>query len=114
MYLVLYFFMKMFRFFVYSLINEKASGFNFFSESGVPWFALTLFLYYIMTMAVSQLKRSYLLIVAVCVGMMAGYDTYLGDFLAGMRTLTFYPFFLAGYCMPMERLTRFTEKKLWI
>lgn len=110
-YLILYLFMKIFRFLVYSIINGKASGFDFLSEGGVPWFALALFLYYLMTMAVSRLKSSYLLIVAVGVGMMAGYDASLGSFLVGMRLLTFYPFFLAGYCMPIEKITQFTDKK---
>ncbi len=110
-YLILYLFMKIFRFLVYSILNGKASGFDLLSEGGVPWFALALCLYYLMTMAVNGFKKSYLLVVTVCVGMIAGYDSSLGNFLVGMRLLTFYPFFMAGYCMPIEKLTQLTEKR---
>lgn len=109
-YLVLFLFMKTFRFLVYSLVDGKARGFNLFTEGGVPWFALTLFLCYLVTVLLGSLPRRYTLIVAVCLGMMAGYDRNLNDFLTGMRFFTFYPFFLLGYCIPVEKVTAWTEK----
>jgi fucose 4-O-acetylase-like acetyltransferase len=111
-YFVLYLFMKLFRLVVHFLMTGKISSFHFFTESGVPWFALTLFLCYLLTMAVSRYNRVYILILAVCVGILAGYDTELGDFLTGMRLFTLYPFFLIGYCIPVDKLTAFTNRKL--
>ncbi|MCD8023650.1 MAG: hypothetical protein LUF30_11995, partial [Lachnospiraceae bacterium] len=91
-YLYLYLFMKLFRFVVYSLVKGEAASFNLFSEGGVPWFALVLFLCYLVTTWMSALKRSYVLIFAFCMGMIAGYDSSLGSFLAGMRFLRFFRF----------------------
>ena len=111
-YFFLYIFMKGLRFVVHFLIHGKTSSFSFWSESGVPWFALTLLLCYLITIAVSHFPSSYVMIMAVCIGILAGYDCDLGDFLTGMRTLTFYPFFFAGYCVPIKKVTEFTEKKI--
>lgn len=110
-YLMLYLFMKIFRFVIEFIIYGKNSRFHFFSENGVQWFALSLALCYLITMALSRFRRSYLMILAICMGMMAGYDSDLGSFLTGMRTFTLYPFFLAGYCIPVKELMTFTEKK---
>jgi fucose 4-O-acetylase-like acetyltransferase len=92
-------------------MNGKVSGMDFFSEEGPAWFALTLFLCYLTTMAVQRLDHVYLMMIAVCMGMMAGYDSNLGGFLTGMRFFTFYPFFLFGYCCPTERILTITERK---
>lgn len=110
-YFFLFIFMKIFRFLVYSIGSGKASGFGFFTETGVPWFALTLFLCYLLTMAVSRFPHEYVMVMAVCIGMMAGYDKDLGGFLTGMRLFTLYPFFYAGYCADREKLTALVEKK---
>jgi fucose 4-O-acetylase-like acetyltransferase len=110
-YFVLYLFMKLFRLAVHIVLTGSISSFRFFTESGVPWFALTLFLCYLLTMVLSRYHRAYILILAVGVGILAGYDTDLGDFLTGMRLLTFYPFFLMGYCMPVDKLTALIDRK---
>lgn len=112
-YLVLYFFMVAFRFVVNSLADGKVRRFELFSETGIPWFALVLFLFYIVTAQVKDMSHRYLLIVAVGMGILAGYTTNLGAFLAGMRFFTFYPFFLLGYCMSVERLNAWSQK-LWV
>lgn len=110
-YFFLYLFMKVFRFLVHFVLHGKAGEFDFFSESGVPWFALTLFLCYFITIALSRFHLPYMMAFAVCIGIMAGYDAGLGDFLTGMRLLTFYPFFLAGYCTPLEPLAQLAKKR---
>lgn len=110
-YLILYLFMKLFRFIVYSFMNGKASGFDLWSESGVPWYALTLFFCYVLTAILCALKERYVLMISIVMGVAAGYCTWLGDFLTGMRFFTFYPFFVMGYCMPVDRLYEFTQKR---
>lgn len=110
-YFFLYIFMKVLRFLVHFLIHGKASGFYLLSESGVPWFALTLFLCYLFTIVLSRFYSPYMMIIAVCIGIMAGYDSELGDFLTGMRLLTFYPFFFAGYCTSLESVEKLVRKK---
>lgn len=110
LYLVLYIFMVAFRLVVYSLVNEKWGSIHLFTESGVAWFGLTLFLCYAVTMMFCRFRASYLIPVALCVGILAGFDKNLGDYLTGMRFLTMYPFFVLGYCTPVEKLQEFTGK----
>lgn len=110
-YLVLYLFMKLFRFLVYGFILHKNAGFHLFEEDGVPWFALVLFSSYVLTMAIRSWKCSYALAVFVCLGMLAGYDAQLGSFLSAMRLLTFYPFFLAGYYWDTEKLAGLLRRR---
>lgn len=111
-YLFLYFFMKVFRFLISIIINGKPGGFDFFTEGGVPWFGLTLFLCYLVTVFFSRFNHIYILVVAVLAGIFAGYTSNLDGFLTGMRLFTFYPFFWAGYCTPIDKITEFTEKRL--
>ena len=110
-YLFLYFFMNIFQFVLNLLATGKAERFSIFDEKGVPWFALTLFFAYLITMALSDFKGVWLMIASISLGAMAGYDMDLGAFLSGMRLFTMYPFFLAGYCTDAGRLSAFTEKK---
>lgn len=112
-YLILYFFMVAFRFLVYSIAGGSVKTITLFSETGLPWFALVLFLFYVVTAQISTFSHSYLLIVSIAMGMLAGYVTNLGAFLSGMRFFVFYPFFLLGYCIPLERLTAWTQKR-WV
>lgn len=109
LYLVLYIFMVAFRLVVYSLVNGKWGTIHLFTESGVVWFGLTLFLCYVVTMMFCRFKAGYLIPVALGVGILAGFDKNLGDFLTGMRFLTMYPFFVMGYCTPVDRLQKFTQ-----
>ncbi|MCD7744989.1 MAG: hypothetical protein LUI13_06890 [Lachnospiraceae bacterium] len=110
-YLFLYFFMEFFRCVVFSLARGKAFRFKLFSETSTPWFALVLFLCYLVTALFTSLRHSYVLIFAVLTGIFVGYARDVGSFLAGMRFFTFFPFFYLGYCIPVEKLTVWTAKK---
>lgn len=110
-YLILYFFMKLFRFLVYRICLGRNNGFSLFTEDGVPWFALTLFFYYVITIAIRNWAPVHGIVVFTLLGVMAGYDSQLGDFLSGMRLFTFYPFFLMGYYTSIEGLQKMVENK---
>ena len=110
-YLVLYVFMKLFRFLVYRIVLGNDPGFNLLSEEGVPWFALTLFFCYLITMFIKNWNPVYGMTVFVILGMMAGYDRELDGFLTGMRLLTMYPFFLAGYYAQPEKIRKLSSDK---
>lgn len=112
-YLVLYVFMKLFRFLVYRFVLGKSSGITLLSEDGVPWFALTLFFCYLITMGIRKWNPVYAMTVFVILGMTAGYATDLGEYLTGMRLLTFYPFFLSGYYFEPETIRRYSANKKW-
>lgn len=109
-YLLLYIWIKVFIFLSYAMMG-KSHSFHLFRDNGVPWFALTLFLCYLLTVVVDRWDARYALGLTVLLGILAGYDTDLGGFLTGMRLFTFYPFFLLGYYLSPEKIKEFTDKK---
>ncbi|MCD7817678.1 MAG: acyltransferase family protein, partial [Lachnospiraceae bacterium] len=109
-YLYLYFTMEIFQFIVFSIVNGTPSSFVFFSDAGAPWYALVLFWCYVATGCLKSLKSNYVFIFAVVLGILAGYSN-LGDFLSGMRFFTLFPFFLAGYYIPTEKLLTVVENR---
>lgn len=104
-YLVLYFFTKFLLFFVSGIIRGGWS-LRFFSESGVPWFALALFAMYVITMYVKHFHWTYVLIWSLLLSFFVGYDQTMGDFLAIRRIINFYPFFYVGYLMDSKKLEK--------
>ncbi len=78
----------------------------------VLWFFLSLFFWRLMVPAWSRLPSSFVL--AVMVGIAAGYFKFIGDFLSLSRTLVFFPFFLMGYFLHTLNVQIPTAKKIRI
>ncbi len=109
-YFVLYFFIKAVRFLVrYYYLKDEESKFFLFTEGNTPWFALVIMLCYLVTMLIRKWNPVYSMVVFVCLGMMIGYDSRLDNMLSGTRFFTFYPFFLAGYYIEIEKLQKITQ-----
>ena len=108
-YFVLYVFIKSLRHLVLFLGLEEDTKFFLFREGNTPWFAIVLMLCYLVTMVVRKWNKIYVMVFFVGLGLMIGFDTKLGNIMAGTRFLTFYPFFLAGYYFDMEKLQRITQ-----
>lgn len=103
-YVILYIMMESFTFFADKLRGKGTSSLNFLSEDGVPWFALALLWWYLVTILVRKVHPLYILFVSVCLAVIAGYTTEIGPFLALRRTVIFYPFFYVGYILPVDKL----------
>lgn len=104
-YLVLYFTLNVLLL-LEKLAVGKDPGLNLFSDSSVPWYALALFSFHLITIFLKRFSHKYVFILAILVACFAGYDSQIGDFLALSRTIVFYPFFFAGYCLKPEKLER--------
>ncbi len=109
-YLFLYFTMEILQFIVFSIVNGTPFSFSLFADAGVPWYALVLFWCYLATSFIKSFRPGYTLAFAIALGILAGYSN-LGDFLSGMRFFTFFPFFLAGYYIPVEKFSDWLKKK---
>ncbi|MGN0383856.1 MAG: acyltransferase family protein [Eubacterium sp.] len=107
-YLYIYIFMKILiwlaRFFV-----QGRTHFELLSEDGVPWFAMAMFIMPIMAMAVKKCHPTVVIVFSMLVGMFCQYDSNIGSFLCLSRILVFFPFFIIGYYMDINKLLLFLE-----
>ena len=81
-----------------------------FSVTGVAWYALAMFAFYLMTMYLQRYNKWYVLVMAVIVSCAAGYDPTIKSFLSISRILVFYPFFLLGFYSDPVKVTEFGRK----
>ena len=110
-YLFLFFLMKIVSFFVTVWLNGIGhASLNFFSETGVPWYALAIFWCYVITILVQNVHPAYVLTVSLLLSFFAGYSDQIGAFLVLQRSIVFFPFFYAGYLIDQKRLKRILER----
>ncbi|MCC8182031.1 MAG: acyltransferase family protein [Clostridiales bacterium] len=111
-FLVLYLFTKMLICLVQGIIAHEFS-FSLLESAGLPWYALVLFLYNLVTIFLSRFSHRWVLIASVVLACFIGYDSNVGDTMALMRAIVFYPFFFAGYCLDPTRVAEKLSGK-WI
>ena len=97
-YLFIYIVMK----FLETLTKYLETGkltYRFMWENGPAWFALAMAVFLLLTILIQSYNRTYVMLIALLVGCLAGLDPHFGDHFASMRICVFYPVFLAGYYM---------------
>lgn len=113
---------KIFSFFILFCVTEMAiCSFNLLlfhkpqfillSESGLPWYAFSIFMFELITIALRKFSKRYIFIASILLACFVGYDPEIGDWLTLSRIIVFYPFFFAGYCIPREKLEELFENK---
>lgn len=110
-YLVLYLVIKMLLSISTALANQQVE-FSLFNEASVPWYALALFVYSIITVALRKFSHKYVFAFAIILSCFVGYDSSVSDFLALSRLFVFYPFFFAGYCLEPVKLEKIFANKM--
>lgn len=110
-YIFLFFAMKVFSFglAVYTKGVDKAT-IDFFHENGVPWFALSMFWWYAVTILIQNVHPNYVLIVSIVLSLISGYSTDVNSLFVMQRTIIFYPFFYAGYLTDPIKLQTVLQK----
>lgn len=109
-YLLLYILIK-FIVLVTELVLFQDQAFSFMSTHWVPWYAYVMFVYLCLMVLLEKLQipSGYVMFFSILVACMAGYDKRIGVFLSISKTLVFFPFFYAGYCLNPEKLAKKTE-----
>ncbi|MCD7757636.1 MAG: acyltransferase family protein [Clostridiales bacterium] len=97
-YLVIYFFAKMLICLTEGIATHEFD-FSLLEENGFPWYGLALFWCSLLTIFLKRISHKWVLVGAVLLACFVGYDSGIGDTLAIMRTIVFFPFFFAGYCL---------------
>lgn len=110
-YITLYFAVKILLFTVRACCTGETYA-SFLSEAGLPWFMLSLFFMYVITMYTKRFKPQWVLVGSVLLSVFAGYAIQSGgDFLAVLRTINFYPFFYLGYKLNPDELAEKLDKR---
>lgn len=109
-FLILYFVRKLLPY-LYTFSGARHISINLFKESGVPWFMLAIFAFYLLTIAFRKYSVTYISVFIIVFACVAGYDANIGDFLSLSRIIVFYPFFYFGYCTDIKKLENICGNK---
>ena len=109
-FMALYVALKGILFFTRTVIGHEDISFHLFEEDGVPWYLFSTAVFYVVTYLFRNFNKKWLLVLSVVLALLVGYDPDIGDSLVLSRSIVFYPFFLLGWCIDPEKLSRMTEK----
>lgn len=99
---------------VLRLLLGKSVGFSVFEMLDTfTWYMFAMALFISFVWLFREYNTKILLLITIIVGCMAGYDKFLGDEFALMRTIVFLPFFYIGYILNPEKFAEFLSKK-WV
>lgn len=76
------------------ILGDISVSLSFFTPYWLMWYLLSLLMW---QLVVPMFQFRYSIIVAILVGILAGYDPSVSYFLSLSRTIYFFPFFLMGY-----------------
>ena len=97
--LIPYFIFQMIYFVFYTIKNGN-EAFTLFNPYWTLWFLLSMVLWNVLLVVFARIK--YPLIIALVLGVIAGYVQDIGTFLSLSRTFVFFPVFLLGYYLKKE------------
>ncbi len=104
-YLLLYIFFEVLTYVVTGINRGFGSAsIDFFHEIGIPWYALAMFWWFLVTILVRKADRRVVFLVCVLAAVASGYFKQINSFLVIQRTINFYPFFYAGYAADIKKL----------
>lgn len=110
-FLQLYFVIKFSMF-----LAKKAVGFDgefqLLSTLEIDWYALAVFLFYLVMMFLKRYDRRYVIAAALVFGCLACYDPKLEGWLVLSRAVVFFPFFALGYYIDADALAALS-RRLW-
>ena len=87
-------------------VSHKLSVFSISKFSNIVWFLLALFFFYGAMYLLKNVNPKAVLLGAVLLACLAGYDKRINDTFALSRVIVYFPFFALGYYTKEERLRR--------
>lgn len=111
-YTVLYVSLKYVLAFVYKYVsNSSTITINLLTESAVPWYLMAMIIWLGITNCIKDVKPRYTLMISFILSCIVGYDKNIRDYLALSRVVVFYPFFLSGYYINKDGITKILNSK---
>ena len=86
--------------------DGKKPVFHMLSDSRLPWFMFVLAVFTVLSYLTRDLDKRKILVLAILIGCLAGYDSGIGDELYLSRIAVFYPFYIAGELTPKDTIRR--------
>lgn len=80
-------------------------------ESAIPWYMFAMAMFIGLTYILRNVNPKLVLLATFLLGLMAGYDKNIGDYLILARLFVFYPFYYLGTIVDRRKLEDFTSKK---
>ncbi len=111
-FLLLYFVIK-FSLFLTRVAIAKEAEFRILSTVGIDWYALAIFLFYLVMMLLQRFDKRYVIPAVLFFGCMAGYDLTLGGRMVLARATAFFPFFVLGFYLNADTLLAIS-RKVWV
>lgn len=87
-------FQVLYFFFTRYILGDIFVTFSFFTPYWIMWYLLSLLMW---QLVVPMFQFRYSIILAILMGILAGYDNSVSYFISLSRTIYFFPFFLMGY-----------------
>ena len=98
---------SLFEYFVLGYTDMEKS---LFAARSSLWFLQCLIIWYLVLPYIAKLNKKFVMIAAILLGILIGYDTKVGGFLSIMRIFVHFPFFLTGYYIDKEWFVKFRNK----
>lgn len=109
-YLIIYLGYKIFLYIIFNFVLNQPYSFSLFSEMEVPWYLFAVIVWIILTNLIKDIKPLISLTISVICCLLVGYDSNITDQFCLSRVIVFFPFFLSGYYLSLERMKKFIYK----
>ncbi|WP_163652383.1 acyltransferase family protein [Listeria sp. PSOL-1] len=105
------FFQLIYSIFYYFLLNEAHLSVKMLDPEWSLWFLISLVFWNVMLLAFAKLKPIIAILIAILIGLTAGYFNEIDGFLSLSRTFVFFPFFLVGFFLTTEHFKLAKQNK---
>ncbi len=110
MFVSLGFLSKIILYIMKMIVNGKAS-FSLLSDSYLPWYMFVMAMFTAVSWFLRNTDKRFVLVVAIILACVAGYDNNVGDYLYLSRFIVFYPFFVLGEMTTKETILQLNRNK---
>lgn len=90
--------------------GDESEYFSLLEGDGVYWYLFVLAFYKVVCFALRHVKPGFLMFLSVTLALFSGYDPELGNWMNLSRTVVFFPFYYAGFCLEPKTLLDFSRK----
>lgn len=91
---------------------DEHIAFSLFDDSSAPWYLVALCVWYLSVPLLERFKSGCLLAASLLIGLLVGYIGSINDIFSLSRIFVYFPFFIFGFFLPMDKLREFLNKKL--
>lgn len=109
-FIILYLSMRILEILITAILTGNPLNINILSTSSAPWYLLAVIIWMLTIPIIKNFNPKIMLPISIIIGMLAGFDNHIRDYLAISRVLIFYPFFLAGYYMKKDTLSKILNR----